>query len=580
MPLTIEPFISKPKSPWAKKAVARILERILGIHKIIKLYDQFGLEGLPGEDFLRDALGKLNVNMEGIEEVVNAIPEKGPVVIAANHPFGGLEGMVMIHAIIKKRPDVKALVNRNLSFFPQMCEWSIFTNPLKPNNPKNAASLRACKEHLAGGNALLLFPAGRVGYYHKDRKRIADHDWNRLVAKYCSIQGIQYCPVFIHGQNSRLFYLLGRIWFKFRLLLLPRELTNKRNTTVSLHAQNSHDLSRTISSRSGKEGASLCRALSYIHHPDYLDPWPRTEEMHFKPLAEPVPSDVMFAEADTLPQSQILYTQGTLTAYFANGTQIPNILKEIARRREMVFRSMNEGSGETEDTDKFDNTYTHLFVLDSSNGEIAGAYRMGQTDILQKYKGQEGLYLSQMFKFGDDFINQKQPCLEMGRSFLMPEYQRSRFGLYMLWRAIGEFIVRHPQYSTLYGTVSISNLYDKRSVKLIEELAITPTDSVSAQASFDYQLHPEVMRHFQQYPVAIEDSVSYLDSLLAFIEPDKKKLPVLLRQYASLGAKFHCLGVDKNFADTPGLLLVVDMRNSSEKQLKKFLGPNYEKIFI
>jgi putative hemolysin len=578
MPLSIEPFLPSPRTPFARKLLAGTLDRVLGIRQMSQLYDRFDLEHTQGEEFLAKTLEKMNVDIDGIESIVEALPKTGPVLIAANHPFGGLEGVIMLHAITKVRPDVRVLANVGLSLFPQMKEWSIFTNPLKANNPKNAPSLRACRQHLQQGNALLMFPAGRVGYYHKDRQRIADHDWNRVIAKFAALPNVKYCPVFIHGQNSRLFYRLGRVWYRFRLLMLARELTNKHNAKVGLHTEKCAELEKPLSAMNDKEGASFCRALSYIHHPDFRQDWPITEATEFKPLAQPQSAEALLSEVAQLPETQRLYTQSSLSAYFASGEQIPTIVKEIARRRELVFRMHNEGSGEALDTDKFDMAYTHLFVIDNQSGEIAGAYRMGQTDRLQAQQGKDGLYLSQMFNFGDDFVNQKRPCLEMGRSFLMPEYQKSRLGLFMLWRAIGEFVVRFPQYSTLYGTVSLSKLYDKRSIKLIEKLAITPTKSVKPHANFEFTLSPEVERHLNQFPIAPSQSIPILDTWLSFIESDQKKLPVLLRQYSSLGAVFHCLGVDKNFAETPGLLLSVDLTKAPEKRLKQFLGPNWQKI--
>ncbi|MFC3095176.1 lysophospholipid acyltransferase family protein [Alteromonas sediminis] len=541
------------------------------------LYDEYQLEDTEGETFLKEVLAKLHVNLTGIDSLASTIPKTGPVIIAANHPFGGLEGVIMLHVITKVRPDIKVLANTGLSLFPQMAMWSIFTNPLKANNPKNAPSLRACKKHLLNDGALLLFPAGRVGYFRKDRGRIADHEWNRIISRFVSLPNVKYCPVYIHGQNSPLFYRLGKVWYRFRLLMLARELTNKHNASVSLHCSHANDISKTVSQMNDDEGSEFCRALSYIHHPEYIEEWPTTAQQHLKPIASALPKARILLEANALPKAQCLFSQGKMTAYFASADQIPDILYEITRRREIVFRMHNEGSGEPVDTDKFDTTYTHLFVIDGENGEVAGAYRMGQTDKLLATSGSAGLYLSQMFAFEEAFVNHRQPCLEMGRSFLMPAYQKSRLGLFMLWRAIGEFVVRHPQYKVLYGTVSLSKLYDKRSIKLIETLAVTKTNRVAPHASFDYTLSPEVQLFLARASQAT-DVIAYLDTWLSFTETDQKKLPVLLRQYASLGATFHCLGVDKNFADTPGLLLSVDLSQAPEKRLKQFLGPNWQKI--
>jgi putative hemolysin len=176
-----------------------------------------------------------------------------------------------------------------------------------------------------------------------------------------------------------------------------------------------------------------------------------------------------------------------------------------------------------------------------------------------------------MFEFGPEFVNRQQPCLEMGRSFLIPEYQRSFQGLYLLWRGIGAFVCKFPHYRTLYGTVSISKLYDPRSVALIEKAMVTQTTTVRPRACFDYQLHPEVIDFIAQNNLR-----PHLTALLKGIEADGKDVPILLKHYEKLGATFHCLGIDKHFNDTPGLLLSVDLPSAPEKLLKLYLAEGWK----
>jgi putative hemolysin len=176
-----------------------------------------------------------------------------------------------------------------------------------------------------------------------------------------------------------------------------------------------------------------------------------------------------------------------------------------------------------------------------------------------------------MFEFKDSFVNRQQSCLEMGRSFLIPEYQRSFQGLYLLWRGIGAFVCQFPHYRTLYGTVSISKLYDPRSVALIREALVTPTDAVSAKTPFSFALHGELADLASRV-----DLKDHLSALLASIERDGKDIPILAKHYQRLGAQFHCLGIDSNFNDTPGLLLSVELSKAPEKQLKLYLGDAWQ----
>jgi len=280
----------------------------------------------------------------------------------------------------------------------------------------------------------------------------------------------------------------------------------------------------------------------------------------------------MKTELSQLPAKQHLLDFKSFSVYYGYQSQIPLCVQEITRLREITFRTLDEGSGESCDTDMFDATYMHLFIFDHENEEIIGAYRIGQSDLLQKDGGVSQLYLSQMFKFGPEFINQQQPCLEMGRSFIIEAHQNSFYGLLLLWKGIGAFVCQNPQYRTMYGTVSLSKLYDPRSVALMNVIMVTDGNGVMAKAPFDSLLPPEVKEFIGSESLTL----AQLSALVTGIEKDGKDIPVLLKQYHKLGAKFHCTGVDVHFNHTPGLLLSVNLPEAPEKLLKLYLGSSKE----
>ena len=142
----------------------------------------------------------------------------------------------------------------------------------------------------------------------------------------------------------------------------------------------------------------------------------------------------------------------------------------------------------------------------------------------------------------------------------------------LLFKGISAFIAQHPQYRVLYGTVSLSKQYDPLSVLLIEQFLVTKTDKVMAKESFKYPIHHELLSYLKHNPKDIET----LDTLIKQIEPDGKGLPVLVKQYHQLGATFHCVAIDPNFASTPGLLLSVDVPSAPKRLLKLYLGDKLE----
>jgi len=132
------------------------------------------------------------------------------------------------------------------------------------------------------------------------------------------------------------------------------------------------------------------------------------------------------------------------------------------------------------------------------------------------------------------------------------------------------FVCKNPRYRTLYGTVSLSKLYDPRSVAIMEKAMVNKTEGVCAKNKFTGKLHPEVNQFITQERLGLKA----LSTMVMALEQDGKDIPVLLKQYHKLGANFHCITIDNNFNQTPGLLLSVHLPIAPEKLLKLYLGDN------
>ncbi|WP_413700115.1 GNAT family N-acetyltransferase [Psychromonas sp. KJ10-10] len=286
------------------------------------------------------------------------------------------------------------------------------------------------------------------------------------------------------------------------------------------------------------------------------------------PIQEEQNSEDLKQEINRLPEKNTLVNYRHFSAYYAQYEQIPYTLKEITRLREITFREQNEGSGLECDKDDFDKTYTHLFVFDHQAEKIVGAYRMGRTDILLKQDELSSLYLSQTFEFKKDAFNLQAPSLELGRSFISPAYQNSFYALLLLWKGICAFAYSHPQYRTLYGTVSLSQKYQALSITLINKTLNQHTPSVQAHHNYKNLNSAEIEGYFKKYKLPLP----LLSALVKGIEEDNKDIPILLKHYHKMGAEFHALGVDKQFNNTPGFLLSVDLAKAPEKLLNLYFG--------
>lgn len=293
----------------------------------------------------------------------------------------------------------------------------------------------------------------------------------------------------------------------------------------------------------------------------------------FESIAAPADPAQVRAEIARLAQESPLASQGRFDVYLAPAGAIPAILHEIGRLREISFRAVGEGSGKALDLDRFDPHYLHLFLWDREAEAIAGAYRLGRTDHLLAEFGPSGLYTSTLFSFESAFLQFLDPALELGRSFVAPDYQRSIHPLGLLWRGIGQFVARYPRYARLFGPVSISHDYSPISQDLIVRF-LRDKKQNGRIASWVQPFHPYA--HPSDIPAgdisANLHSIEEVSAAIAEVEPDGKGVPVLLRQYMKLNATLLEFNVDPDFANVLDALVLVDLREAPAAALSRYMG--------
>ena len=553
-----------PTSSWLARA-APALDRLLGIQALDRLYRRHRLQNLPPFEFAAQTLDALDISLAPSGQP-EAIPASGPLLIVCNHPFGGIEALALMRTLQSVRTDVKFLANSGLQVFRELQPLFIATNPLRVTQ-KNLSSIRQCEAHLAGGGVLVMFPAGKVSTRPRGGTRIADAPWNRLVGHLAHRTGAPLLPVFFHGANSRLFHALGGVWERSRLLMLPREFLRLRGQRIRFEI--GHAIPAGVWRHLDTETLTrYARTMTYLletppesGHP----PAPAAGHAALAALGDPARITAGLA---ALPGSQRLLDYKQFAVFYAQASQIPLLMADIARERERVFRLYDEGSGQPRDGDDHDQRYVQLFVWDNQARALVGAYRMGHADALRQ-PGAGGLYLAQMFEFDAAFHDANAPALEMGRSYVVPEYQKHYASLYLLWQGIGRYLAAFPRYRRLYGTVSLSRQYDDRAIALICDALIEPSPQVRPRHPLQTALHPEWHNFVAAHG---KPDLATLSACVRGIDREGKDLPILLKHYHKLGARFHCVGIDPNFNDTPGLLLSVDMDAMPEKLVSTFLG--------
>lgn len=282
-----------------------------------------------------------------------------------------------------------------------------------------------------------------------------------------------------------------------------------------------------------------------------------------------IPIRLIREEITALSGSSQLSAQGPFDVYLALANEIPNILLEIGRLREVTFRAVGEGSGKGRDLDRFDDYYYHLFLWDRDREQVAGAYRLGRTDLILAEFGFQGLFTSSLCEIDEPLLNFLNPGLELGRSWVLPDYQRSLHSLLGLWKGIGQFVARNPRYHKLFGAVSISDDYTPISQNIIVRfLRRTKTD----------QTWSEAIRAFLPFKDRPEDLSAGLESIeevsarVSLHEPDGKGVPVLLRHYFKMNATLLDFAYDPNFQDCLDAMVLVDLKAAPPMLLRKYMG--------
>lgn len=545
--------------------VAKLVMYIMRLNKINKLYSDVYDE--DGEAFLERLTEALGVTIEINEEDLQKIPKEGAFITVSNHPFGGLDGIILIKLLSKIRPDYKVMANFLLKKIEPIKDYFLGVNPFESRKDiSSAGGLKEALRHLSEGKPLGLFPAGEVSAYQADSNSVEDREWSKSVLKLIRKANVPVVPIYFKGSNSILFQILGLIHPMLRTVKLPSELLNKKNRVIRLRVGNPISLETQRSFTDLIQYGKFLRAKTYLLGSSlevkkfFLKS--QKAEKKTEAIAPEISLDLLRREVDNIREDYLLFTMKNYSVYCAPTMKIPNILNEIGRLRELTFRAVGEGTNRSIDLDEFDLYYYHLFIWDNDCDRIVGAYRVGKgKDIIDRY-GIKGFYINTLFKIRKEMRPVLYEAIELGRSFIVTEYQRKPLPLFMLWKGILYFLIKNPEYRYLIGPVTISGKYTDVSKELImkfirrnhwdEELAefITPRCKYRVETN-----DPDV-------DVMVEasgDDIAALDRLIGDIEPSSDKLPILLKKYISLNGKIIGFNIDPKFNMCLDGLLILDL---------------------
>ncbi len=553
-----------------------LLMKVLKISTLNKIYDKH--KHLSELEFLNAILDEFQIKFEIPEEDLKRLPKEGPYITVSNHPLGGIDGILLLKLMLEREPNFKIIANFLLHRIAPMKPYIMPVNPFE-NHKDSKSSVVGIKEtlrHLSDGKPLGIFPAGEVSTY-KDGKLIVDKPWEEGAIKIIKKANVPVVPIYFHAQNSKLFYTLSKINDTLRTAKLPSELLTQKNRTIKVR------IGKPISVAEQAEYTEISDFCEFLRRKTYMLSHAFEEESKLqlpklsipkppKQIVKPANHSEIIEEINALKEGDFRLLQSkNYQVFLTTAEKIPNILHEIGRLREITFREVGEGTNEAIDLDKYDQYYHHMFLWDDEAQMIAGAYRMGLGNGIYKKHGIEGFYLHELFRFEPELHGMMSQSIEMGRAFIISEYQQKPMPLFLLWKGIVHTTLRHPEHKYLIGGVSISNQFSDFSKSLmIEFMKSHYYDPYVAQ-----YVHPK-----KEFKVKLKDAdkdfvfneteadLNKFDKIIDEVEPGSLRLPVLIKKYIKQNARVVAFNVDPLFNNSVDGLMYIRIADLPESTVK------------
>ena len=554
-----------------------LLIRVLRISALNRIYTKN--KHKSDLEFLNGVLKDCDIRFEIPEEDLKRIPKEGPFITVSNHPLGGVDGILLLKLLLEKRADYKIIANFLLHRIEPLKPYVMPVNPFE--NRKDAkssvAGIKNALSHLKEGKPLGIFPAGEVSTY-KDGKLNVDKPWEDGAVRLIKRAQVPVIPIYFHAKNSRLFYFLSKISDTLRTAKLPSEVISQGGRVIKVR------IGKPISIKDQDEHKEISEFYKYIRKKTYMlaNPFEKANKLISaekikikKPVKKITPqrdSELFIKEVTALRNTNgRLLESKNYEVFFAAAKEIPNLLHEIGRLREITFRDVGEGTNNAIDLDKYDNYYNHLFLWDSNANCLVGAYRMGLGSKIYKEFGIDGFYVHTLFKIEPELHQMMANTIEMGRAFIISEYQQKPMPLFLLWKGIVHVTLRYPEHKFLMGGVSISNQFSEFSKSLmIEFMKSHYYDPYIAQ-----YIYPK-----KEYKVKLKDAdkdfvfdetkadLQKFDKIIDEIEPGALRIPVLIKKYVKQNARLVAFNVDPKFNNAVDGLMYIKVSDLPDSTVK------------
>lgn len=534
-------------------------DSITGLMARIK--DQCDLEAFFNENceanfdlFFDKIFEELGINIQIEDADLAKLSSQEAFATIANHPYGILDTLLMLYVVRKVRKDYRCCINRFISY-PSIMN-SLLLNPAQLNADFVQASNLAFGTFFINENSPLLLS--------DSAKRQNDTVDSDLVASLIHLQ-IPIFPVAIAVTNMLRFYLESALIARLQCLKLPTEWAGKHNRSIKVKIGNALSLEQQAEFSTARELKNYLKAkincmalpLSYSTNEE-----PKAISENSEPITSALNKNIIKREIEDIHSDGLLFEIKNYSVYCVSSLRIPNILNEIGRLREETFREVGEGTNKAIDLDSYDLYYHHLFIWDNEAELIVGAYRIGKGKEIIDNHGLKGFYIHSLFKIKRPMLSTLYQSLELGRSFIVSDYQRKPLPLFLLWKGILYFLLKHPEYRYLIGPVTISGDYNRLSKDFIVRFLMKYywRKDYASLVNSRYKYKPDQLNNETSLLLnSVHGDMTQFDKLIEDIEPLGNKLPILLKKYLSLNGKIIGFNVDPDFNMCLDSLLILDL---------------------
>jgi putative hemolysin len=563
------------------EVAAKAIMQITKINEVNKLYNKNA--HLEGIEFIDAILLDLGVQFHIPEKDLKRIPKEGAFVTISNHPLGGVDGLILLKILLLTRPDFKVIANFLLHRIKPLEPYVLPVNPFedKKELKSSLVGIKNAIAHVKEHKPLGIFPAGEVSTCKQEHK-IVDKPWSSEAIRLVQRLNVPVVPIYFHAKNSAIFYQLAKVSGQLRTAQLPREIFSQKNRSIKVRIGNLIQPQEIEQHQSLEQLSRFLRAKTYMlanafEEKKLLDKLPKQIRLPKAPkeIIKEGTLESFLEEIDNCRKNQKrLLESNQYEVFLATKDDIPSILVEIGRLREITFRSVGEGTNLAIDLDKYDAYYHHMFLWDNENQKIAGAYRMGLGNTIFKEYGINGFYLNELFRFDVEAHQIMKNSIEMGRAFITQAYQLKPMPLFLLWKGIIHCTIRFPEHKYLIGGVSISNKFSKFSKSIMIEFMKSNyydpdlAQFVRARKEFKVKLNNQDKDFVFN---KTEADLSKFDKFIDEIEPDNLRLPVLIKKYIKQNARVLAFNEDPLFNNAVDALMYIRVKDLPISTVKPVL---------